>query len=266
MEELETVGMQPTDPVDSADAEMWQQVLIEGHGPLRGTRRVFRYLPSPPRCKLCSSPFGGMGGRLAGLAGFKRSRKNPTLCTRCCDGMPRGGAEVDVAILFADVRGSTSLGRDTAASEFAELLGRFYAVATDTLIGHDAIVDKLIGDEVMALFLPGISGSAYRTRAVDAGLALLRAVGYGSGEEPWLNLGAGVNAGTAFVGNVGDAVVDFTALGDPVNVAARLQGQARPGELVVADGVEEEPRAGAERRIVEIRGHAQPMAVSVLGF
>jgi adenylate cyclase len=57
----------------------------------------------------------------------------------------------------------------------------------------------------------GISGAEYRQRAVEAGLALLRAVGYGSPEGPWLELGAAVHAGIAYVGNIGTAVVDFTA-------------------------------------------------------
>src|SRR3954462_9842639 len=133
------------DPV----AEEWRQILTEGHAPLVRARRLFRYLPSAPRCKLCNNPFGGFGGRLVGLAGFKPSRKNPSLCSRCCDDLPVGGAEGDVAVLFADVRGSTGMGENTPPTEFAELLNRFYAVATDTLVRHDAVIDKLIGDQVM---------------------------------------------------------------------------------------------------------------------
>src|SRR6185436_11390163 len=93
------------------------------------------------------------------------------------------------------------------------------------------------GDEAMALFIPGVAGPDYRRKAVDAALDVLRAVGYGSPEGPWLELGVGVNAGLAYVGNVGTGVVDFTALGDPVNLAARLQAAAGGGEAVVAAGV-----------------------------
>jgi len=129
---------------------------------------VFRYVPSPPRCKLCNNPFGGVGGRVAALAGFRPSRKNPTLCSRCCDSLPPGGAEVDAAILFADVRGSTAMGERQEPTEYAQLLGRFYAVATETLVRHDAVIDKLIGDEVMAIFVQGISGPAYRREAAGS--------------------------------------------------------------------------------------------------
>jgi adenylate cyclase len=248
-----------------AQSEEWRTILTDGHAATVRARRLFRMLPSAPRCKVCNSPFGGVGGRIVGLAGFRPSRKNPTLCTRCCDVLPVGGAEVDVAVLFADVRGSTSLGEGVAPAQFAELLNRFYAVATDTLVQRDAVVDKLIGDEVMALFVPGIAGSEYRGLAVESGLALLRAVGYGTPEGAWLNVGAAVNVGIAYVGNVGDAVVDFTALGDTVNTGARMQGEATAGELLVRD---ELPVANfpelRESRTLELRGRSESIGVNVL--
>jgi len=243
----------------------WDRVLAEGHASLVKARRVFRYLPSAPRCKVCNNPFGGPAGRVLAVAGFSPSRKNPNLCSRCCDALPAGGAEVDIAVLFADVRGSTALGQRGAATNFAALLNRFYIAATQTLLRHDAVIDKLIGDEVMAFFVRGISGPQYRRRAVLAGMELLKAVGYGIDGGPWLELGVAINAGVAYVGNVGGAVVDFTALGDPVNVAARMQQHAAGGELLVASGVADECMANAQRRRLSLRGHAQPIDAFVLG-
>jgi len=253
----DTAPVIPPDP--------WHNVLTEGHASLVRARRVFRYLPSAPRCKLCNNPFGGPIGRVLAAAGYSPSRKNPNLCSRCCDVLPAGGAEVDVAVLFADIRGSTALGQGRAAADFAALLNRFYAAATQTLLRHDAVIDKLIGDEVMAFFVRGISGPQYRRRAVMAGVDLLRAVGYGTAEGPWLDLGVAVNAGVAYVGNVGGSVVDFTALGNPVNVSARMQQHAVGGELVVASGVADELMAGAARRALNLRGHDQPIDAFVLG-
>jgi len=245
-------------------SEEWRKLLTEGHAPLVKMRHLFRYLPSAPRCKMCNNPFGGVGGRLVGLAGFTRSRKNPNLCSRCCEDLPAGGAEVDIAVLFADVRGSTGLGERILPTEFAELLNRFYAVATETLARNDAVIDKLIGDEVMAFFVQGISGPGYRRRAVEAGRELMREVGYGTPAGPWLDVGAAINAGVAYVGNVGSGVVDFTALGDPVNVAARMQACAGGGELLVADGVDDELVAGAPRRMLQLRGREQPVEAFVV--
>jgi len=244
----------------------WERVLTDGHASLVRARRVFRYLPSSPRCKLCNNPFGGPAGRLLAVAGFSPSRKNPNLCSRCCDSLPVGGAEVDVAVLFVDVRGSTALGQRGAAADFAALLNRFYSAATQTLLRHDAVIDKLIGDEVMAFFVQGISGPQYRRRAVLAGMELLKAVGYGSDEGPWLEVGVAVNAGVAYVGNIGEAVVDFTALGDPVNVAARMQQHAAGGELLVAPGVADDLMAKSPRRTLNLRGHEQPIDAFVLGM
>jgi adenylate cyclase len=238
-------------------SEEWRKLLTEGHAPLVRARRAFRYLPSAPRCKVCNNPFGGFGGRLMGVAGFKPSRKNPTICSRCCDDLPPGGAEVDIAVVFADVRGSTSLGELTPPAEFAQLLNRFYAAATDTLIRHDAVIDKLIGDEVMAFFVQGISGPNYRRRAIQAGIDLLRAVGYGTHDGPWIQIGVAVNAGIAYVGNVGSGVVDFTALGDPVNVAARMQSLAAAGELLIRKGIDDHLIAPAPSRTLRLRGREQ---------
>ena len=98
------------------------------------------------------------------------------MCTACCDALPEGGATVDLAILFADVRGSTNLGERTDVREYAALLNRFYKVATNVLVRHDAIIDKLIGDEVMALFVQGIAGPDYRKKSVSAAIDLVHAV------------------------------------------------------------------------------------------
>ena len=242
----------------------WRTVLTDGHAPLVKARRVFRYLPSEPRCKVCSNPFGGVAGRVLAAAGFSPSRKNPNLCSRCCDALPAGGAEVDVAILFADVRGSTGIGERAGAADFASVLNRFYAAATRTLLRHDAVIDKLIGDEVMAFFVEGVSGPDYRQRAVEAGIDLLRTVGYGTDGRPWLEMGVAVNAGIAYVGNVGEAIMDFTALGDTVNVAARMQQHADAGELVVARGVADDLTAHAPSRTLAVRGRRHPIEAFTL--
>lgn len=250
----------------AAGESEWHTILTEGHRALLLSRRFWRHVPSAPRCKVCANPFGGIGGRVAGMAGWKPSRKNPNLCGRCCDSMPPGGAEVDVAVLFADIRGSTALGEHAQTSDYAELLNRFYATATDVLLRHDALIDKLIGDEAMALFIPGVAGPDYRRKAVSAAIDLLRAVGDGSAEGPRLAVGVGVNAGRAYVGNVGSAVVDFTALGDPINVAARLQGAAAGGQLVVAETLHGDLPAllpHARRDVVEVRGRQAPVPVLI---
>ncbi|MCK9519595.1 MAG: adenylate/guanylate cyclase domain-containing protein [Dehalococcoidia bacterium] len=237
--------------------EFWRELLTEGHRPLAVLQWTFRHMPSPPRCKLCYNPFGGVGGRIVGVAGFKPSRKNPNFCVRCCEALPIGGADVDIAVLFVDVRNSVRMASGTSPKTFAATLNRFYSEATGALVAHDAIIDKLVGDEVMALFIPGIAGKHYRRRAVDAAESLLQRVGYRRNGEPWIEIGIAVHAGEAYVGNVGSsAVVDFTALGDTVNVAARLQAVAKPGELVLSEELWQSigAPAGGEPREYDLKG------------
>ena len=239
----------------------WETVLLEGYEPLRKAQRVFRRLPADPRCRMCLSPFAGVGGRIFGWMGRTPSRKNPNLCVACFDHLPEGGLELDLGILFADVRGSTEMGERSTATEFAGRLNHFYATATKVLVDHNGMIDKLIGDEVMAIFLPGLAGDDYRRTTALAAIALARALD----DVP---VGVAVNAGTAFVGKVGTGpIVDFTALGDAVNVAARLQSHASDGQVVLSsdlyDLVESE-HPGAVRSRIEVRGREAPVDIAVL--
>jgi adenylate cyclase len=168
--------------------------------------------------------------------GFGPSRKNPTLCNTCFEKAPMGGVEMEIGVLFADVRGFTSLAEDMAPDDVAELLNRFYACAAEVL-GRSAIIDKLVGDEVMALYLPQLfPGDGWENDMLRDSQDLLAAVGYRSDDEPWLRLGVGIDVGTAYVGNVGSGEVkDFTALGDVVNTASRLQSSADAGQIVISE-------------------------------
>lgn len=239
----------------------WEALLIDGYEPFRKALRIFRHLPHDPRCKLCQCPFDGVGGRLTGLMGRKPSRKNPNLCQYCFDHLPPGGIEMDVGVVFADVRGSTAVAERIGASEFARRLNHFYATATGVVIHHDGLVDKLIGDEVMALFIPGVAGRDYRRKTAETALRLGTTVDD-------LPVGVSAHAGTAFVGNVGSGtVLDFTALGDAINVASRLQAAAGPGEVVLSQALYELlddglPMVRSDR--LEVRGRAEPVEVSVV--
>ena len=162
----------------SADEELWRETLTRGcHAGLRGLRRVMRLLPGTPRCKICNNPFGGIGGRVCQVVGFTRSRKSPHLCALCCEKMPLGGIEIETAILFADIRSSTALAEQLRPRAYAEAVNRFYQAATDILVPCDATIDKLIGDEIMAFFVPAFVGRDVKQRAVEAGQALLREIG-----------------------------------------------------------------------------------------
>jgi adenylate cyclase len=244
--------------VSDADDQAFFQAL-ETHR-ARTFTRLMRRLPNDPRCAICRAPYGGLGGRLMGRLGFAPSRKNPRLCSACFEKAPMGGIEMAVGVLFADVRGFTSLAERQAPDAVATLLNRFYATAVEILCEH-AIIDKLVGDQVMALYLPRVfPGEPARHMLADA-QALLIAAGYGDG-RPWVQLGVGLDFGTAYVGNVGSGEVkDFTAIGDVVNTAARLQAAAASGEIVCSRRVHDragEHTVGTELRELALKGKSEP--------
>jgi adenylate cyclase len=197
--------------------------------------------------------------------------KNSKYCTGCFRVLRRshGGAEIETSLLFADVRGSTALAEQMTPREFTRLMGRFYDAATEVLVRHDAIVDKFVGDEVIAIFIPGLAGQAHARRAVDAARDLLRQTGHGEPGGPWVPVGVGVNTGQAYVGAIGDGPdTDMTAMGDVVNTTARLASAAGPGEILVTTSA----AAGAglsiegfQRRSLALKGKSQPTDVVVLG-
>ena len=196
--------------------------------------------------------------------------KNPHFCAQCYTMLQReaGGVEIELSMLFADVRGSTGLAERLGTREFTELLNRFYRAAAQIVIDSDGMVDKFVGDEVVALFVPGWSGSEHARRAVEAADAILRATGHQSG-QPWLPVGVGVHTGIAYVGTVGvgGMVTDFTALGDAVNTTARLASTARAGEVLVsidsaaAAGLDTE---GLEPESLELRGRVERLVAYAL--
>jgi adenylate cyclase len=242
--------------------EMWERMLTGDFPRLQRMRRMWGALPSPPRCKLCNAPFRGPGGVLMRAIAYGPSPLNRRLCKWCIRAVHKhpGGAEVEISVLFADVRGSTAIAERMLPEEFSRLMARFYGAAAGVIDEWDGIVDKFVGDGAVALFIPGFAGSDHAARATSAARDLLAWTG-NDGPEPWIPVGAGVHTGRCFVGTVGEGDArDFTALGDAVNRAARLAGLAGAGEILIsaeaatANGLE---TTGLERRTLELRGREQ---------
>ncbi len=252
-----------------ANDEGWR-IILTGEDPgLPTLRKRLRWLPSSPRCKMCAAPFAGPGRILTRFMMHGRSSVNPLLCSICFHeiGKHPGGAEIPLSVLFADIRGSTGLAERTSAGEFRRLVERFYRRASKAIDDHDGIVDKCLGDGIMALFIPVITGERHAGRAVDAGEAVLRAVDAPDLVAGGVRIGVGVHTGEAFVGAIGsDDRLDFTALGDTVNVAARLGSLAGAGELLVSSAAwAAAGREGGIRRSVTVSGRSEPLDVVALG-
>jgi len=138
-------------------------------------------------------------------------------------------------VLFVDVRGFTSLAERLPPTEVMQRLNRFYSLASNAIFDYDGTLDKLVGDQVMAFFGAPLQTKDHPRRAVQAALRIISGMNNLAGGEH-LQVGAGIATGEAFVGNVGEgAVTDYTVLGDTVNVAARLQGVAASGEILLTE-------------------------------
>ncbi|HZW03034.1 MAG TPA: adenylate/guanylate cyclase domain-containing protein [Anaerolineaceae bacterium] len=273
--------MKGTQPVRGGQEE---RALILWHSYLTGdpaqldsktkvVRRVFRRLPSDPRCRVCNAPFRGVGSIFVRLLGFRagRSSLNPTLCDRCEVIVKQNqvGAEVPLTLLFADVRGSTSLAEEMGASAFHRQINRFYTTCTEILIQTHALIEKMIGDEVAGMYVPGIAGPDHARKAVDAARALLAATGHADPEGPWIRTGVGVHTGVGYVGAVGSSqgVSDITVLGDVANTTARLASEAAAGEILVSEAA---CRAAglspdrSEERQLQLKGRNQSVTARVI--
>lgn len=256
--------------------QVWRDYLTKGENDKeRRQRRLFVWLPSNPphaRCKFCAAPFHGIGAPVVRLLYSKHpSSLNPRYC-RACEDFARdfqGGAEVELTFLFADIRGSTTLAEGMSPTEFSRLIDRFYKEVTDVLINADAMIDKLVGDEVTAFFFPGMAGPDHARVAIESAKAILHVTGHADPGGPWAPVGAGVHTGVAFAGAVGsgEGMLDITALGDAVNTAARLASEAGPGELVVSEEACLAAGLSApelEARHLQLKGRSEPVDVKVI--
>ena len=245
---------------DLHDNPEWRDTLMGKHPDLLRLRRWFRHLPSDPRCKMCLSPQGGIGGPIVNLFGYGRYPANPQLCNSCFRQAQRhpGGATILITAMFADIRGSTGLAETMTPSAYSAAVSEYVRIASQAIREPGGLVDKLLGDGVMALFLPAFAGGDDASKAINAARQILRSVK--------LPVGIGVHTGDAWVGFVGgvDGVMDFTALGDAVNVASRLGSEAGAGELLISAAAASGaglPTDGLVARRLVLRGREEPLDV-----
>ena len=250
--------------------EFWRGILMGTDPRFRDTRRVLQHLPSAPRCKFCAAPFKGMFVPLMKAQGRRPWHRNPNYCEFCFKIIEAefGGAEIECSLLFADVRGSTALAEQMPATAFRKLMDRFFRTATEILIDKGGIIDKYVGDEVVAIFLPAIAEGGPPAGALAAARAMLAATGHDDPAGPWLPVGAGIATGVAYVGAVGSGShTEFTALGDIVNTAARLASVAGAGEILLTMPTVEGAQLDAstlEHRSLELKGKSLVVDVAVV--
>lgn len=152
-----------------------------------------------------------------------------------------GGDRRDVTVFFADIRGFTPLSRRLLPEVTVDILNRYFTLTTETIFRFEGTVDKFIGDAVMGVFGSPIRSERHLEMGIKATAAIKKAVGYmnerrhSKGLAP-LYLGIGLDTGEAIVGNMGSQMrMEFTAVGEAVNMASRLTDLAKPGEIVISE-------------------------------
>jgi class 3 adenylate cyclase len=202
--------------------------------------------------------------------GVRPSRMNPNICTICETMfeviMRRRAIEIDATILFADIRGYTTLAQAMDATALSRLLNFFYDECATAIWLHDGLLNKAIGDSVLAIFNFPLRRADHTERALAAARAIQtrchercqrELVGYGL-DVSELGVGVGIDRGTTTFGEFGTTHTDLTAVGQVVNRAARLQSVARPGEILLSETAWQAlTPAGTEpqRREVQLKGY-----------
>ena len=166
------------------------------------------------------------------------------------------------------MRGFTTLSERLPPTALVERLNHFYDLASRTVFNLDGTLDKMVGDQVMAFFGAPFPVKDHERRAVRAALDIVSGVEAMAEGSDSLSVGAGIGTGEVFMGNVAQGEVrDFTVIGDVVNTAARLQGEARPGEVLLMEETYRPLAAqfpNAEKRTLELKGKEEPLVVRVL--
>lgn len=147
------------------------------------------------------------------------------------------GRTAEAAILFADIRGFTAYAETREPEVVVEKLNEFFSVATEVILEYDGYIDKFIGDSVLAVFgVPGPQDD-HMERSIRAAVAMQkRLLAASDSTNPLLSsIGIGIAAGVVVAGNIGSQVkMEYTVIGDSVNIASCLNSLAGPGEIVVA--------------------------------
>jgi class 3 adenylate cyclase len=180
-----------------------------------------------------------------------------------------GGAITELTVLFADLRGFTSFSERSSPEEVVALLNKYFGIATPLVLAQGGTVDKFVGDAMMALFNAPVRQPDHALRAVRAALAMQAAIEQiAAANVGWPRFRIGINTGSALVGNIGSAELrNFTAIGDTVNLASRLETSAESGQIVIGAATYAQIRDIAVVRElggIAVKGKAAPVEAFVL--
>jgi adenylate cyclase len=178
---------------------------------------------------------------------------SPTVVDRLVYGIENlalGGTRQEISVLFADLRNFTAFSENLAPERLVEVLNQYFALAVEAILGQEGTLDKFMGDAVMAFFNAPLAQPDHTLRAVRAALKIQQAVAdyhSTSANQCHLNFGIGIHIGQAVVGNIGTVQqMNYTTIGDTVNLAKRLQERAEGGQIILSQAAYEAVQDAAE--------------------
>lgn len=252
--------------------EVWRSIFANGDPALQKMHSLYRFLPREPRCRLCKAPFAGIGGWIMRRRGKARNNRNPNYCNACDQFLQAfpGGTEVDMSILYVDIRESTQYAESHTPMEVSQRVNAFLNQAIAVITDHDGFVHAFYGDCVVAAWSPGFCGPDHAAKSQQAARELVAAHRLASHTGEPIPVGVGVHSGEVYIGSVeamGGTFRDVSIFGSNVNLTARLAGQAAPAQVLASrDNITAAGKdpADFESKTVELKGFSEPVEVFTL--
>lgn len=254
---------------EDGNAELWHTIFAVGHPDLSAQQEFHARLPRDPRCRLCKAPFAGLGGLYMRFRGKIASSRNKHYCNACdafLEAFP-GGAEVEMSILFADIRNSTAFAEEAGPKAASERVNRFLDTASEAITENDGFILAFYGDCIVGTWPPGFSGPDHAALAVKAARAIAQEAAAEGDTAP---VGVGVHKGTVYIGTVQAAkglFRDVSIFGVEVNVTARLAAAAAAGEALASREILDaaaEADGGLHMRSFDLKGISRPVEAAAL--
>jgi len=198
---------------------------------------------------------------------------SPNLAEKVVSGeleVKKGGQAVEATILFADIRGFTSMSENQDANHIVEMLNEYFELAVDVVFKFEGTLDKFVGDEIMAIWGAPVYHPDDPLRAVRAGVELQQMLvdfnrtRLAEGAEP-INIGVGICTGPVVAGYIGSSrTMEYSVIGDIVNTASRLCSLAKAGQIIVSESTYQKVRGNFEVNVLpatQVKGKRDPLKI-----
>jgi adenylate cyclase len=253
----------------NGNQDLWKTIFAAGHPDLQKQQWLHKKLPLKPRCRMCLVPFKGIGGWIMRKRGKGQNSRNPNYCN-ACDGFLEafpGGAEVDMSILYVDIRHSTQYTQTRDAADVSQRINVFLNESISAITDNDGFVMAFYGDCIVAVWPPGFCGPDHALKAQQAATQLVRSNKMIDAEGKPIPVGVGVHTGNIFIGTVSalqGSFRDVSIFGNNVNLTARMAARAAvsqvlgSAETIIASGKKPE---SFKCEAVELKGFPEPVDV-----